>query len=235
MLIKYGAKLDHRDRRYETALTRAIQRRDGALAWILLENGADPNSPVGCSGQSNVLNCAIENKDTFVIAHLIAKGAQVNAHGVLLTPALFLAARGGHKPSVQCLLENGADVNFEDSWGETALTCAIVNHKAQIAACLVGYGAHTDHLTRFNTSALSYVIKELGTNRASARPIAEALLRAHVAPTTEEHAQLQALLPSYSDIIASNLRLLQDALKSVEAILGSDVIHLIANYLILPS
>ena len=101
------------------------------IAKLLLKYGADVNEGyVESSGHSGP----------------IVSGGNTNR----ITP-LTEAACSGHKEMTQLLLENGANVNYEDLYGYRVLDCV---EDKDIKQLLIKYGAkegsHKDHIERYD-------------------------------------------------------------------------------------
>ena len=56
---------------------------------------------------------------------LCERGAEVNKTGSLYNTALHAAAGGGHLDVIRILHKHGADLDYRDLWGRTAVDCAI--------------------------------------------------------------------------------------------------------------
>jgi ankyrin repeat protein len=95
-----------------TPLWHAIGRgRNLALARFLLERGANPNYCLWAAGH---------NRDLEAIRLLVRHGADVNDPSVDESPLLG-AVKWSHFDAAAALLELGADPNYRDSHGMTAL------------------------------------------------------------------------------------------------------------------
>ena len=69
---------------------------------------------------------------------------------------LLLAASEGKGRSLEALLSNQADPNFQNSDGETALTFAAANDHLQIAKLLFDAGALVNHQDRSGATAADW-------------------------------------------------------------------------------
>lgn len=95
-----------------TPLWYAISRGQNlVLAKHLLQRGSDPN---------HCLWAAAHQDDTAAIKLLVEHGADIDPVTEDETPFLS-AVKGSHFRAAQALLEHGANVNFQDSHGRTAL------------------------------------------------------------------------------------------------------------------
>lgn len=105
-------------------LLKAVKAGDTDLAWIFLEQGADPNGTDPESG-GNFLHVAAEFEHTGELAKLLIEyGADVNAINPRFgtTPAMY-AARD-NIPALALLIEEGAALEKKNLWGQTALDWA---------------------------------------------------------------------------------------------------------------
>ncbi|MEZ0222961.1 MAG: ankyrin repeat domain-containing protein [Alphaproteobacteria bacterium] len=94
-----------------------------------------------------------------VVDKLMAKGANVNAKGLLRRTALNVAAEGGHNDIVEALLKNGADVNAEMGGpfgGSTPLTSALVRDNKALVDLLLKNGADPDKQPHIAGTPLNY-------------------------------------------------------------------------------
>lgn len=121
---------------------------------LLLRHGADPNLP--CTGHSaSVLAMAIRAGQSYFDAVM-----QQGANAKLAPDALLEAAQEGPY-FVRRLVEAGADVNYEDSRGTTALITAAYYKQVESVKYLVSVGAKLDPADPTKRSAL-HVAAEQG-------------------------------------------------------------------------
>jgi ankyrin repeat protein len=86
-----------------------------AVAMLLLDKGADPNSR--CPGDMDrlkSLRLASQNSLEAVIRSLFGKGNDVNASDDHKTTPLILASSGGHEVVARLLNDKGANINSMD-------------------------------------------------------------------------------------------------------------------------
>jgi ankyrin repeat protein len=86
------------------------------LARFLLDNGADPN---GC------MWAAVWDQDLRMAKLLHSRGAQIDPVSNDETP-LLLAVKSNRAKLLDWLIDNGADINFQDSSGYSGLHHAII-------------------------------------------------------------------------------------------------------------
>ncbi|HEY6390767.1 MAG TPA: ankyrin repeat domain-containing protein [Bryobacteraceae bacterium] len=112
------------------------------IVQLLLQLGADPNAadraghtPLYCVGNE----CrAAQGGD--VVRALVQAGANVNTHsGVKRCTALHMAARRGNVSVAQALLECGANIEAQDSKGDSPLRRAMNCRKKEMAAFLADW------------------------------------------------------------------------------------------------
>ena len=94
------------------------------------------------------------------VASLINQGTQVNlVHAALGYTALMAAAEEGHVAVVSLLLkQQGIDLDKQDPDGETALTIAVCNGRADVVACLLAAGASWQLVDQSGFNAIEHAI-----------------------------------------------------------------------------
>jgi serine/threonine-protein phosphatase 6 regulatory ankyrin repeat subunit B len=90
-----------------------------------------------------------------VVLLLLNKGASPDPRPGKLR-ALTLAAEGGHDRVVSLLVARGADINYADKTGTTALIGAVKGAKTSTVKLLMQIGANPQHLDKPGNSALYY-------------------------------------------------------------------------------
>ena len=104
----------------DTALHEATRHNQPAVVRCLLERGADTEVKPPPTGMTPLVEAAHTNH-TAVIRELLAGGAQVNGQAGGGDTPIKRAAWGGHKESVEVLLEAGADPKLSNDQGWTPL------------------------------------------------------------------------------------------------------------------
>lgn len=129
-----------------TPLWYAVARGENLpLARHLLERGSDPN---------HCLWAAAYNDDVAAIRLLMASGAEIDPVAEDETPFLH-AVKTGHFRAAGALLELGADVDFQDGRGMTALHYMLrKGSDERHFRMVVGHGARGDLPDREGTTAL---------------------------------------------------------------------------------
>jgi ankyrin repeat protein len=183
-LLEHGAKLDG------TEILAATAANDNATIRLLLDKGANVNAKDATSGNTPLINAAI-NGNTKLAEMLIARGADVNAATLQtsdrskagrlalgsLTP-LHLAATSGPYELVKLLLDAGANINAHDIRDMTALMNAVATDHPdpRIVRLLMDRGSDlkvkdhegqtaTDWARKFNNPA---VLREFGLSKQTA-------------------------------------------------------------------
>lgn len=106
----------------------------------------------------SLLYKAVVNNDTTVIKDLVSKGANVNfikEQGWVKVNLLITAVNKKNIEAVKVLLQNGADVNWEDGFNTTALLYAASNGNIPIIQHLLNNGADIKHKDKQGNDAIS--------------------------------------------------------------------------------
>ena len=143
----------------------------------LVSKGADIN--VKSKYGRNVLMVAAEYANTDVVKYLLAKGAEINTHctrqgmtvlmcAIRINVAYYYKkidmasikkkAAEMKKESinvVQCLIENGVDIEARDKRGRTALMYAAEHNNLAVAKYLIEKGADVNFKNKYGKTALS--------------------------------------------------------------------------------
>jgi ankyrin repeat protein len=106
-LLKHGAARDAKG--LDTALFNASVRGPAAAVRLLLEHGANVNTPSGFAGYTPLIGAAYsENVEAETIRLLLARGAEVKSKAATGETALELARKRGKTEIVDLLLQAGA-------------------------------------------------------------------------------------------------------------------------------
>jgi ankyrin repeat protein len=103
------AEVDAKDNSEQTALHLAAEGGHTEVVKLLLEKGAEINSPGGLYGRP--LQHAVRSRNEALVRLLLDKGADINAQGGVTKSALIEAVDLGLEGLVRLLVENGANVN----------------------------------------------------------------------------------------------------------------------------
>src|SRR5262249_6464014 len=120
-LLKNNSDVHARDELGNTPLMAAALNADAAVLELLLQAGADVNATNKAGATALMRAATFEDKARM----LVAKGAALKPRSRLGNTALILAARKvGNSPTVQFLLDRGAEPNTTNVFGATALMAA---------------------------------------------------------------------------------------------------------------
>ena len=117
-LVKNGADVNLQDLKGETALMKAIYRKDSRLVKYLVKNGADVNLK-DLEGETALMKAVVIGK--IDILESLKMETEVNLQDLKGETALMKAAFIGKIDILESLLKMEADVNLQDLEGETAL------------------------------------------------------------------------------------------------------------------
>ena len=195
LLLAKGAKADVMDARHVTPLNAATFGDDTATVRLLIDDGADINTPDTFIGLTPLMNAA-GNRNVQAVKLLLAKGAGVNAvskteglpkiqTGTVefggWTP-LLMASAFGPPEAVKLLLDSGARIDAQDYRGFTSLMLAAGTDRydPRIVSMLVARGADLRPANHMGETALDWaykfgdpvVIRDLGgTPKDLAKPV----------------------------------------------------------------
>jgi uncharacterized protein len=179
-LLKAGADPNTRNPEGETPLMAVARAGKIEAARLLLDAGADINAKERWGEQSALMWAAAQSQAEMV-KFLAARGADVNAHGVIrqwerkviteprpkdmnkggFTPLLY-AAREGCVECARHLIGAGADPDLADPDGVTPLNMALLNLHFDVAAYLIEAGADVDKWDLFGRSPM-YMAADVST------------------------------------------------------------------------
>ena len=179
-LLKAGADPNTRNPEGETPLMAVARSGKVDAARRLLDAGADVNAKEGWGGQSAIMWAAAQRQPE-MIKLLAARGAEVNARGVIhqwerkviteprpkdmnkggFTPLLY-AAREGCVACARELIAAKADPDLEDPDRVTPLNMALLNLHFELAAYMIKAGADVDKWDLFGRSPL-YMAADVST------------------------------------------------------------------------
>jgi hypothetical protein len=198
-------------------LIEAVRNGDPDMVNVLMDGGADPDS--ADSEGATALMFAARTRCLSCVAALLKRGADVRlkdrrgdtaldiarragrttAAEMILAhdpekgrAALLIATREGLADVVQCLVENGVDVNATDQEGNTALMAASETGNLNIVSILLGKGADVRARNKHGQTALTVVSRtDSATGRVPTRIRRQLvrMLEQHTTPGTE-HLQL---------------------------------------------
>jgi hypothetical protein len=139
-ILREGTQeIDRPDASGYTPLRWAGIRGEGAIANLLLDAGADPNT-VGADG-GTPLHGAAHHDDGEMMAALLAAGGDVGIKNQWGRTPLHVAARRGCMEVATLLLEAGADPNAVTGEGWTPLNVAYRGGHPEMVELLLAHGA----------------------------------------------------------------------------------------------
>ena len=126
-------------------------KNDRDVVLNLLEQGADVNYE-DSDGQTPLSN-AVLNGNADIASLLLEKGADID---VLYEgkPLLFCAIEKDDKSLVEVLIENGADIEYEDKNEYTPLFYATCNDKIDMVSLLLEKGANIEYKGKYESTPL---------------------------------------------------------------------------------
>ncbi len=186
LLLKGGANPDSPNAEGETALMLVARTGNVEAAKLLVKAGAKVDAREKWGGQTALIWAAAQDQPQ-MIAFLVSKGAEVDAHSVVRDwprrmtaeerpkdmnrggmSGLMFAAREGHVDAVRTLLKAGANPDFTDPDGSTALIVALMNGHWDTAKLLIDAGADVNMWDLWGQSPL-YMAVDMNTLPTSAR------------------------------------------------------------------
>jgi ankyrin repeat protein len=186
-LIKAGAEVNGVNPAGQTALMVLARTSNVAAVRVLLKAGARINATEAVRGQTALMWAAAQGQPAMV-RELIAQGADVNARTVVnehqrqvsgepraqyrpaggFTPLMF-AARQGCLECVKALVGKGAQIDYTDPEGVTALIVAVNNFNFDTGAWLLAKGANPNLWDWWGRTALWCAV-DLNTVPRGGRP-----------------------------------------------------------------
>ena len=140
LIVACPRDIDARGGRYTTATHAALYRGHLSIARILIENGAEVNSPD--ADGSTPLHVAAQNGHSELVGLLLSFNADVNATKSGHSPPLVIASRKGNLEVIRLLLDHGANVNVHDDKSSTPLHITSGNGQFNAVLSLLEYGAN---------------------------------------------------------------------------------------------
>jgi len=159
-LIMHGAQLGELGVNYD--LNGAVFHGHWQLTQFLLEQGADPNTPLQETGETplhSALSAANRPAANLIVELLLAHGADPNAQtlakketGAFMRDAytkgetpLHRAAAFGNEDTIRLLIDAGAEKESRDMNGDSPLSWASWHQRPGTILQLLSFGAHRIH------------------------------------------------------------------------------------------
>ncbi len=159
LLVTYGANIDFQDENGETALMHAAKIGEKEIVNILISLKADVNilDNQGFTALTNTLVC---NNNLDIANILISHGADTNIvkEGFPSTLIVIADSEVNLYNQVEFLLNNRANIDFQDVDGNTALIYAVQQNLEDIVQLLVTYNANINLTNEEGLSAIDFAL-----------------------------------------------------------------------------
>jgi ankyrin repeat protein len=136
-----------------TPLQQAILRNRAEIAAVLIEAGADVNTP-DSSGRTP-LHLAVERRNPEIVSLLLARKADPSRRDSIGWTPLHHAAAKNDSAVVRALLEGGSDTKVLSACGGTPLHEAAASGGVEIIALLLNHGVDPATVSQIGDTALS--------------------------------------------------------------------------------
>lgn len=137
LLLDRKANVEHRAKTGLTPLMEAASGGYAEVGRVLLDKGADVNSPPVPSSRDTALTIAADKGHYKFCELLINRGAHIDVRNKKGNTPMWLAANGGHFDIVQLLVHAGADVDAADNRKVTPLMSAFRKGHLKVVQFLV--------------------------------------------------------------------------------------------------
>lgn len=147
------------DENDDSILMQAVRMNRLDIVDVLLSVNADvnfQNNFHNSLGQTALMTAIRGGADVALIERLLKAGADPNQAGLAFVGGgetgepgyspLMEAAYARRADVVHLLLDNGANVNYQTAWGETALMRTVYDFNTDICSALLAAGADVDHV-----------------------------------------------------------------------------------------
>lgn len=139
-LTEEGSETGQNEEKLGPALGAAAAQGHFEIAKMLLEQGADPNSPY-CGRYFRPLHAAAGGGNAEIVKLLLGAGADVNTQGGEYGTVLHLAAKQGNPEIVQLFLDAGCPVSIRHGSRGTPLFLAARHGNEEALSILLQHGA----------------------------------------------------------------------------------------------
>ncbi|KAL7954774.1 ankyrin repeat-containing domain protein [Trichoderma compactum] len=154
LLLQAAADVDTANGRGETPLIRAARNGHTALVECLLQSGADALAED--NEKWTAFHWAIIG-NSIDTAKLLLR-YQANSDGLQLNKALDVAAEAGNETAVQMVLDLGANIDWKDDEGSTAITWAVPGGYENAVRTLLRNGADPNLADNYGNVPLHWAI-----------------------------------------------------------------------------
>jgi len=135
-LLDAGADVEAKDVEGETPLYRAVARKRAGLVKLLISKGADVNA-VDNDGQTMLYRAVVDNSVEIAKLLLTAKANVILSNDDKENSLLNTAVTYNYTEMVRLLLQNGADANTKNEYGETPLYQAVKEDNVELVKLLI--------------------------------------------------------------------------------------------------
>ena len=169
--LKMGADINSVNENGASPLFIASFNGNTTLVRVLVQRGADINQPA--QGGATPLYVAVQQGHDYVAKHLLKNGADSNiAAGQFYdSPLTVLASENGNVEIAKLLLDYGANINFTNSAGISALYFSAQNNYLPLAKLLIENGASINLTSKAGATPL-FIAAQVGNTE-----IAELLIK----------------------------------------------------------
>lgn len=146
-----------------TALRYAAVKGHLNICQMLVDSGADPNSPlISPPILTQILdNYEASERQLDIFEFLLLHKADVNAKDSDGTPVLIHACRSSHSNDfVERLLDHGADINILNSDNQSALYIATLDRNEELSKLLIDRGANVNEMSTSNITPLYFAVPD---------------------------------------------------------------------------
>lgn len=144
LLIEYGCNVNELDKYGRTPAYWAVQEDNLTCLKILYEQGA--NFSIKGENEETLLYFATGEKNIVIVQYLLNIGMKNDINDINFPP-LILATNYNDKDMVKLLLDNGANINLKDNFGNTALTNSIYYANYEITKLLLEYDIRNNKIS----------------------------------------------------------------------------------------
>ncbi|XP_059212080.1 ankyrin repeat and SOCS box protein 2 [Centropristis striata] len=207
LLSAQPGMVNKRTERGETALLVAVSKVQLRCVEVLLENGADPDTPN--HDRETPLYKACERSSAAIVAALLNRGAAVNTHCNQGWTALQEAAGRNNVEVCEMLLKAGAKHDLANIYGISPLFTAAQSGQLATLRCLLKHGADINTQASDGATALYEaaknghveVVELLAAQKADAnKPGKRGLLPLHIAAQRGSDTIVSMLIPVTSKV-----------------------------------
>jgi len=165
-LLSQGLDVNCRNEKKMTPLIAAAKYDRFDIALLLCERGADVNvtSYINAADEDGCMSpllWASSNGNIKMAQLFLQRKASINETSLFEFTPLVEAARKGHLPMVEFLVDNGANIDYSGSYTQnSALYMAVDNGHVNVVKYLIGKGANIHISDRFGNTLLIYGLYE---------------------------------------------------------------------------